>query len=74
MIVGYARTSTIDQTAGFEAQLRELAAAGCEKTFQEQLSSVAERRQLHAAMEYVWEGATTLWSPNWIASPVQSPT
>jgi DNA invertase Pin-like site-specific DNA recombinase len=30
--------------------------AGCEKTFQEQVSSVAERRQLHAAMEYVREG------------------
>jgi DNA invertase Pin-like site-specific DNA recombinase len=42
MIVGYARTSTIDQTAGFEAQLRELALAGCEKIFQEQVSSVAE--------------------------------
>jgi DNA invertase Pin-like site-specific DNA recombinase len=51
MIVGYARTSTIDQTAGFEAQLRELAPAGCGKIFQEQVSSVAERKQLHAAME-----------------------
>ncbi len=56
MIVGYARTSTIDQLAGFEAQLRELATAGCEKTFQEQVSSVAERKQLHAALEYVREG------------------
>jgi DNA invertase Pin-like site-specific DNA recombinase len=56
MIVGYARTSTVDQTAGFEAQLKELAAAGCEKTYQEQVSSVAARKQLHAAMEYVREG------------------
>jgi DNA invertase Pin-like site-specific DNA recombinase len=56
MIVGYARTSTVDQTAGFEAQLRELAAAGCEKTYQEQVSSVAARKQLDAAMEYVREG------------------
>ena len=56
MIVGYARTSTIDQLAGFEAQLRELGTAGCEKTFQEQVSSVAERKQLHAALEYVREG------------------
>ncbi|MDQ2734629.1 MAG: recombinase family protein [Pseudomonadota bacterium] len=55
MIVGYARTSTIDQTAGFEAQLRELAAAGCEKVFQEQVSSIAQRRELHAAIEYVRE-------------------
>lgn len=56
MIVGYARTSTADQIAGFEAQLKELAAAGCEKTFQEQVSSVAERIQLRAALEYVREG------------------
>jgi DNA invertase Pin-like site-specific DNA recombinase len=56
MIVGYARTSTVDQTAGFEAQLRELAAAGCEKTYQEQVSSVAARKQLHAALEYLREG------------------
>lgn len=56
MIVGYARTSTVDQKAGFEAQLKELAAAGCEKTFQEQVSSIAERKQLHAAIEYVREG------------------
>jgi len=56
MIVGYARTSTADQIAGFEAQLRDLTAAGCEKTFQEQVSSVAERIQLQAALEYVREG------------------
>jgi DNA invertase Pin-like site-specific DNA recombinase len=56
MIVGYARTSTVDQHAGFEAQLRELAAAGCEKTFQEQVSSVANRIQLLAALEFVREG------------------
>jgi DNA invertase Pin-like site-specific DNA recombinase len=55
MIVGYARTSTADQIAGFEAQLRDLTAAGCEKTFQEQVSSVAERIQLQAALEYVRE-------------------
>jgi DNA invertase Pin-like site-specific DNA recombinase len=56
MIVGYARTSTVDQHAGFEAQLRELAAAGCEKTFQEQVSSIADRIQLRSALEYVREG------------------
>jgi DNA invertase Pin-like site-specific DNA recombinase len=55
MIVGYARTSTIEQTAGFEAQLRELALAGCGKLFQEQVSSLSERKQLHAAMDYVRE-------------------
>lgn len=56
MIVGYARTSTLDQVAGFEAQIAELAAAGCEKTFQEQVSSVAERQVLAAAMDFVREG------------------
>ena len=55
MIVGYARTSTVDQVAGFEAQVKELAAAGCEKVFQEQVSSVAARLQLQAALEFVRE-------------------
>jgi Homeodomain-like domain len=44
--------SQSNQLAGFEAQLRELAAAGCQKSLQEQVSSVAKRRQLRAAMEY----------------------
>ena len=56
MIVGYARTSTADQIAGFEAQIQELKAAGCEKVFQEQVSSVGKRAQLEAALEYVREG------------------
>jgi DNA invertase Pin-like site-specific DNA recombinase len=34
MLVGYARTSTSEQIAGLEAQLRDLAATGCtEKVF-----------------------------------------
>ena len=56
MRVGYARTSTLDQQAGFEAQLRELKAAGCEKVFQEQVSSVGKREQLEAALHFVREG------------------
>jgi DNA invertase Pin-like site-specific DNA recombinase len=56
MIVGYARTSTVEQVAGFEAQLKELEAAGCEKVFQEQVSSVTTRAQLEAAMEFIREG------------------
>lgn len=58
MLVGYARTSTLDQTAGLEAQLRDLSAAGCEKVFQEQVSSVdtLARQQLNAALEFVREG------------------
>lgn len=56
MIVGYARTSSLSQVAGLEAQERDLRAAGCEKIFQEQVSSVAERQQLEQALDYVREG------------------
>jgi DNA invertase Pin-like site-specific DNA recombinase len=56
MNVGYARTSTVDQLAGFEAQLKELTTAGCEKIFKEQVSSVAVRAQLQAAIDFLREG------------------
>ena len=56
MQVGYARTSTVEQEAGFEAQQRELTAAGCTKVFAEQISSVAQRGQLEAAIEFIREG------------------
>ena len=56
MVVGYARTSSLAQVAGLEAQERDLCAAGCEKIFTEQVSSVAERQQLDAAFDYVREG------------------
>jgi DNA invertase Pin-like site-specific DNA recombinase len=56
MILGYARTSTAGQLACLEAQERELRAAGCDKIFREQVSSVAERQQLEAALDYVREG------------------
>ncbi len=56
MIVGYARTSSLAQIAGLEAQVRELSEAGCQKIFSEQVSSVAERQQLEAALDYVREG------------------
>ena len=35
MIVGYARTSTLDQQAGLDAQLRDLEAAGAERIYKE---------------------------------------
>lgn len=62
MIVGYARTSTLDQKAGLDAQVDELAAAGCEKVFQEQVSSVDvdARLRLTEAMEFVREGDTLI--------------
>src|SRR5215467_12659532 len=56
MLVGYARTSTLEQKAGFEAQLRELQDLGCEKIFQEQVSSVAQRAELDRALEFIREG------------------
>jgi DNA invertase Pin-like site-specific DNA recombinase len=56
MIVGYARTSTVDQVAGFEAQFKELSVAGCEKIFREQVSSIAVRGQLQSALEFVRDG------------------
>ncbi|MBS0233793.1 MAG: recombinase family protein [Proteobacteria bacterium] len=52
-IVAYARTSTLDQVAGFEAQIAELKAAGAEKIFREQVSSVAERAELEALLDYI---------------------
>src|SRR5262245_45167891 len=58
ILVGYARTSTIEQCAGLEAQLRDLQATGCRKVFQEQVSSIGDRAQLEAALEYVREGDT----------------
>ena len=56
MVIGYARTSTIAQVAGFEAQERDLVAAGVEKLFREQVSSVAARLQLEAAIDFAREG------------------
>jgi|SRR5271165_193316 len=56
MIVGYSRTSTTDQLAGLQAQVRDLKAAGAEKVFSEQVSSVAKREALEAAMDFVREG------------------
>lgn len=64
MIVGYARTSTLDQVAGIEAQKRDLTSAGCEKIFHEQVSSVdvAHRDQLGLALEFLREGDTLVVS------------
>lgn len=56
MLVGYARTSTLEQETGLKAQIRDLTALGCQKVFQEQVSSVAHRKVLEAALEFVREG------------------
>ena len=50
MLIGLARTSTLEQVAGLERQIRDLEAFGCERVFKEQVSSVAEREQLKAAL------------------------
>lgn len=58
MKVGYARTSTAEQVAGFEAQQRDLEAAGCEQIYAEQVSSVGKREQLEEALRFVRRGDT----------------
>jgi DNA invertase Pin-like site-specific DNA recombinase len=55
MLVGYARTSTLEQEAGLEAQLRELRGLGCEKVFFEQASSVGPRKALEQALAFTRE-------------------
>jgi DNA invertase Pin-like site-specific DNA recombinase len=56
MLIGYARTSTLEQVAGFEAQRNSLHEAGCEKTFAEQISSIADRKKLKEALDYIRDG------------------
>jgi DNA invertase Pin-like site-specific DNA recombinase len=64
MLIGYGRTSTVEQEAGLEAQERDLRAAGVERLFTEQTSSVGPRVQLDAALDYLRDGDTPLWSPS----------
>lgn len=58
MRIGYARTSTLDQKAGLEAQERDLKQAGCERLFIEQVSSVdvVARVKLAEVLDFVREG------------------
>ena len=59
MLIGYARTSTYDQTAGLEAQIRDLEHADVEKIFDEQVSSVArDRGKLDDALDFCREDDT----------------
>lgn len=60
MLVGYARTSTVEQVAGLEAQVAALGAMGCEKLYSEQASSVGDRPILRAAMDFCREGDVLL--------------
>jgi DNA invertase Pin-like site-specific DNA recombinase len=58
MLIGYVRTSTVEQQAGFDAQIVELKKAGCERLFREHVSSVAARPELDAAIDFSREGDT----------------
>ena len=61
MKIGYARTSTTEQQAGLDAQIRDLDALGCERIFQEQVSGAkASRPQLAAAIAFLREGDTLI--------------
>ena len=68
MIVGYARTSTWDQTAGLAAQQRDLKAAKAEKVLSEQASSVAQRTKLTERLAFLREGdVLTVTKPDRLA-------
>ena len=60
MLIGYARTSTTDQAAGLEAQIRELIFAGCDEIISEQISSVAHRPKFEAAIKQLKAGDTLI--------------
>lgn len=58
MQVGYARTSTEEQVAGLEAQVRDLKAAGCEEVYAEQVSALGDRKELERALGFLRKGDT----------------
>lgn len=56
-IIGYGRTSTLEQKAGLDAQIVELQEAGCTRIFSEQISGTdTARPQLQAALDWVRAG------------------
>ncbi len=56
-IIGYGRTSTAEQSAGIDAQIAELQAAGCTRIFSEQVSGAdTARPELQAALDWVRAG------------------
>ena len=56
MLIGYARTSTIEQVNGLDAQIDQLNSLGCEKIFSEQVSSVSKRPELMKSVDFCREG------------------
>ncbi len=68
MQVGYARTSTVEQDAGLEGQRRDLTAAGCDRLFAEQVSSMALRPALKDCLAFMREGdVLTVTKPDRLA-------
>ncbi len=68
MIIGYARVSTSDQTAGLEGQQRDLQAAGADKIFSERVSSAAPRAKLAECLAFLREGdVLTVTKPDRLA-------
>ena len=59
VIVGYARTSSSDQIAGLEHQIRELESVGCARVFAEHVSAIDRHRpELEAALDWLRSGDT----------------
>ena len=58
MQIGYARTSTEEQVAGLEAQVRDLQTAACEEVFSEQVSALGDRKELERALKFLRKGDT----------------
>lgn len=56
MLIGYARTSTLEQEAGLAAQVRDLEGLGCETVFSEQTSSVGPRPKLEELITFARKG------------------
>jgi DNA invertase Pin-like site-specific DNA recombinase len=56
MLIGYARTSTVEQQYGFEAQVAALQEIGCNLIYQEQVSAVGKREQLEEALGRLSDG------------------
>lgn len=71
-VIGYARTSTIDQQAGLENQVDELKRAGCTRVYQEHVSAVERHRpQLQAALDWLRSGDSFIvTSPDRLARSV----
>jgi DNA invertase Pin-like site-specific DNA recombinase len=60
LLIGYARTSTADQKAGLNAQVRDLRLAGASRIFTEQVSSVLQRAALCECLDALGAGDTLL--------------